>query len=250
MYKKKVINEGDIVLCTVKRILPHSVFVSLDEYTNKEGMIHISEISPGRIRTLRDFVKEGRKIICKILKIDRDHIDLSLRRVTTSVRINKLKEIKQEEKAEKLLKLIGTKLKKSLPDMYKEIGNEIIEHYNSLNSFFQEISENKQPEIKIEKKTLDIIKEQVKDKIKPQEVKVHGNLIITDYASNGVEHIKKSLSQENKDINIRYISAPKYKIEVISSDYKTAETILKKTTEEIINKIEKLGGKGEFKKHG
>ena len=45
-YKKKGFpNEGDIVLCKVTKILPHSVFAELLEYTNKEGMIHISEIS-------------------------------------------------------------------------------------------------------------------------------------------------------------------------------------------------------------
>src|SRR3989344_2587123 len=119
MYKKKGFpQEGEILLCTVKKILHHSVFVNLDEYTDKEGLIHISEISPGRIRTLSDFVKEGRKIICKVLKV------------------NKLTDIKQEEKSEKLLKLTGDKLKKTLPDMYKEIGYNILEHYGSLNQFF------------------------------------------------------------------------------------------------------------------
>lgn len=250
MYMKKTkMEEGAIVLCTVKKILPHSVFVSLDEYPNKEGMIHISEISPGRIRTLRDFVKEGKKIVCKILKIDKDHIDLSLRRVTTSVRINKLTELKQEEKAEKLLKMIGERLKKTLLDMYKEIGNDIIEQYGSLNSFFQEISENKKPELEMEKKTLEAIREIVKEKIKPPEVKVHGCLLLEDTSPNGIDHIKKALLIENKDTGISYISAPRYRIEVTSRDYKTAEAILKRATEEIISSIEKSGGKGEFK-HG
>ena len=69
-YKKKGFpEEGELLLCTVKKILYHSVFVDLDEYENKEGMIHISEVSPGRIRTLSDFVREGKKIICKVMNI-------------------------------------------------------------------------------------------------------------------------------------------------------------------------------------
>src|SRR3989344_2821655 len=97
--------EGDLVLCTVKRILYHSVFVSIDEYSNLEGMVHISEIAPGRIRNLRDYVKEGKRIVCKVLKIDAQtgNIDLSLRRVGTGLRMKKVAEYKQEEKAEKLL---------------------------------------------------------------------------------------------------------------------------------------------------
>src|SRR3989344_3656482 len=134
-YKKQGIpEEGDIITCTVKEISYHTVFVKLDEYENLEGMIHISEISPGRIRNLRDFVKEGKRIVCKVLKIrDKSHIELSLRRVTTSFRINKLAEYKQEEKAEKLLEQIGKRLKFSLEEMYKKVGYPAIEKFGTLN---------------------------------------------------------------------------------------------------------------------
>ena len=73
--------EGEIVLCTVKKILYHSIFATIDEYETLEGMLHISEVSPGRIRNIRDFVKEGKQIVCKVLKVDKvkGHIDLSLR---------------------------------------------------------------------------------------------------------------------------------------------------------------------------
>src|SRR3989344_4086814 len=255
MYKKKGFpQEGEILLCTVKKILPHSVFVNLDEYIDKEGLIHISEISPGRIRTLSDFVKEGKKIICKVLKVDKEkgHIDLSLRRVTTSVKVNKLTEIKQEEKSEKLLKLTGLKLKKTLQEMYKEVGYNILEQYGSLNQFFQDISKDKAPEIEIPKKTLEIITEIVKEKIKPQELKISGSLTLMDFKPNGIENIKKALlsTAEDKNIKIRYTSAPKYRVEVTSTDYKTAENILKNIVDKIIKEITKLGGTGEFQKDG
>ena len=55
-------------MVTVTKIEYHSVFVELDEY-GKTALIHISEISPGRIRNIRDFVKvEDKKIVCKVLK--------------------------------------------------------------------------------------------------------------------------------------------------------------------------------------
>ena len=57
-YKKNGLpNPNDFVICTVKNILHHSVFVNLDEYNNLEGLVHISEIAPGRIRNIRDFLK-------------------------------------------------------------------------------------------------------------------------------------------------------------------------------------------------
>src|SRR3989344_5495422 len=117
-YKKKDSPvESEIVLCTVKKVLPNSIFASLDEYINKEGLIHISEIAPGRIRNIRDYVKEGKTIVCKVIRVnvERGHIDLSLRRVSTSAKSTKLNSIKQEERHEKLLetaaKSLGTDLK-------------------------------------------------------------------------------------------------------------------------------------------
>ena len=72
LFKKQDFpEEGDLVLCTVTSVQFHSVFVDMDEY-GKGGMIHISEVSPGRIRNIRDFVKEGKKIVCKVLRINQE----------------------------------------------------------------------------------------------------------------------------------------------------------------------------------
>ena len=98
-----------------------------------------SEISPGRIRNIRDYVKEGKQIVCKILRIDKikGHIDLSIRRVNTTQKINKIKEFKQEQRAEKILELIGKELNNDLPKMYKELGHKLIEDYGSINNAFE-----------------------------------------------------------------------------------------------------------------
>ena len=71
---------GDIVLCTVDRIVGTVVFVKIKGYG--EGSIIMSEIAPGRIRNLRQYVVPKKQIVCKVLRISGDRIDLSLRRVT------------------------------------------------------------------------------------------------------------------------------------------------------------------------
>ena len=95
MYFKKqgFPREGEIVVCTVRKIMRTTVFVDLDGYINREGIIHISEISPGRIRTIRDYVKEGKKVVCKVLRKNERYgnLDLSIRRVTTGQKLKKLK---------------------------------------------------------------------------------------------------------------------------------------------------------------
>ena len=100
--------EGELVLCTVTKIFGHSVFVTVDEY-NRSGMINISEVSPGRIRNLRDFVVEGKKIVCFVLRVNQEkgHIDLSLRRVNDNQKRKKLESMQLEQKAEKMLEFVA-----------------------------------------------------------------------------------------------------------------------------------------------
>ncbi len=49
--------------------------------TINEGLLHVSEISSSWIRNIRDFVREGQKMVLKVLRVDleKGHIDLSLR---------------------------------------------------------------------------------------------------------------------------------------------------------------------------
>jgi len=253
-YKKKGYPEsGEIVICTVKKVLPHSIFCYIDEYEGKEGMIHISEVSPGRIRNIRDYVKEGKKVICKVLKIDLDkgHIDLSLRRVNQAQKINKNQSYKQEQKAEKLLELVGKNLKKTLGDMYKEIGHKLIEDYDSLYESFQEIVANPDliKELKLDKKLEKELLETVLDKIKAPEYKITAIIKLELHTTDAIETIKKLFSKiEKEGIEVFYISAPKYKIEIIAEDYQTAEEELEEIQEFLEKEVKKLKGIIEFKR--
>ena len=256
-YKKEGLpEEGELTVCTVKKILPHSVFVNLDEYENKEGMVHISEIAPGRIRTVRDYVREGKQIVFKVINIDlkKQHIDLSIRRVTTQLRINKLASYKQEDKAEKLLIAIGKKFNKTPKQIYDEVVSKAIEENGSLNEFFQNIvSEGKKviESLNIDKKIEDLLFTTISEKIKPPEVIVKGEFTLTTYEPDGIDSIKKLLNAvTDPNAKLSYISAPKYRIEVKSNNYKTAESILKQITDSILNGAKKLKIIAEFNKVG
>src|SRR3989344_7401168 len=86
---------GDIVLCTVDRIVGTTVFVHIEGHG--EGSIVFSEVAPGRIRNIRDYVVPKKKIVCKVLRISGDRIDLSFRRVTQKEQ----KELKEKNKEER-----------------------------------------------------------------------------------------------------------------------------------------------------
>jgi|TARA_Y100000310_G_scaffold186143_2_gene186205 translation initiation factor 2 subunit 1 len=222
--------ENEIVLCTVKKILPHGIFVSLDEYESKEGLIHISEISPGRVRNIRDFVKEGKRIVCKILRMsrERNHIDLSLRRVNQAQRINKNIEYKQEQKAEKILEVTGKELKLPLEDLYKKVGDKLIENYGSLYNGFEEMSENNDllKDLNLDKKIESTLLKFIKERIKKREIKLSASLTLSSINSKGIEIIKatlKALEDKHSNIKIKYIGAPKYQLTLIADNYKIAE---------------------------
>ena len=253
-YKKQNYPERDeIVICTVKKILPSSIFVDLDEY-GKEAMIHISEIAPGRIRNIRDYVKENKKIVCKILNVDKakGYIDLSLRRVNQAQRISKNKEYKQEQKAERILEDIAKKLDMDLKTIYEKAGYSIINAYGNLTPFFYDIVNDKVDfkKLNIPNNIANTLSEIVKDKIKPIEVNIAGIIKLESDASDGIDLIKKTLEHINNinknAIKITYVGAPRYRIVIRAKDYKTAESILKEATSSGIEFMKKLKGKVEF----
>lgn len=258
-YKKKGLpGEGEYILCTVKKILFHSVFVSLDEYQHKEGMIHISEVSPGRIRNLRDYVKEGKKLVCKVLRVkhDRGQVDLSLRRVSVAMRKKKNAELKQEQKAEKIMEIVAKKMNIDMKALYENFGNKIWEEYGSLNQFFQDVtSDEASLEDFVPQKYISSLAEVIKEKIKLQTIEIERNLELRSESSNGIELIKETLKKaielaksKNYDVKISYISAPHYNIKVSSLDYKDAERAMEEVTSAAIEFITSKKGYGEVKK--
>jgi translation initiation factor 2 subunit 1 len=245
--------EGEVVLCTVTKINPNSVFVNLNEY-DKSGMIHISEISPGRIRNIRDYVLEGKVIVCKILGVNQEkgYIDLSLRRVNEALRRNKLEQIKLEQKAEKIIELAAQTLKKDTKEIYNLIAKPILENYLYVYEAFTEVAQDK---IKIEdlyvpKEYSKELEELIRKRFKVEKIPVEGILKIQTYADDGIELIKKLLKEVEKTPNstVMYLGAGAYKIRVDSEDVKKDEKMLDKKIEELIAEVEKANGTATFVK--
>ena len=65
------IKEGSIVRGKVTGIQPYGAFVQLSDEC--QGLIHISELSDGYVKDIRDFVNIGQYIDVKILKFDSDN---------------------------------------------------------------------------------------------------------------------------------------------------------------------------------
>lgn len=81
---------GDVVEGTVTGIAPFGVFVDIG--VGKDGLVHISELSEGRIDKAEDAVEVGQSYTFKLLEVDAEgtRISLSLRRAQRAQRMQKL----------------------------------------------------------------------------------------------------------------------------------------------------------------
>lgn len=235
LYRKEGLPEEDeIVLCKVTKIFPNSVFVDLLEYADS-ALIHISEISPGRIRNLRDYVTLGKQIVCKVLRVDQatGHIDLSLRRVNSTQQREKLEEIKQELKAETLLQNLAKKLGLPFKDLYQKVIAQVFPGYSYLYLCFRDVvsGEADLEKLGLEKKIAQELTQAILDKFKPPKITLSGEIRLQTYASDGLEKIKKTLLDLQKispHLSLFYLGAGRYKLSLEDYEYKPAEKNLKK----------------------
>ena len=244
---------GEIVIATIKKTGDHGAYVSLDEYDNIQGFLHISEIAPGWVRKVTRYVKEGDKKVLLVKKIqeDRAEIDLSLKQISKEQRKKKLLEVKRFEKEQGILKNIQDKVKLSSEEV-DDLEEKLLSKYKSIYDAIIEIGTkniNVIDDLEISEKIKKTIDELSK-KIKLPSVEIRGILEMTNNKSNGIEIIRKILldaikESQNEKIEILYLGAPKYRLSIIAQDFKTAE----KTLKPILEKIEKNASKqsGTFK---
>jgi translation initiation factor 2 subunit 1 len=237
----------ELILCTVTAIQYHSVFCSLDEYGGRTGMIHISEIAPGRIRNIREFVEVGKKVVCKVLRIDHEkgHIDLSLRRVSVLQRQQKLNQLKQEQIAEKILEYAAKQCNEQPGKLHEQIMAKVTGKYNSIFSLFEAVAlgDESLDKLGIDPATVKHICEAIKTRIKPPKIFIDGDIMLSSYAPEGVELIKMALAEAEKvqdnHLMIRYKGAGIYHIHIEGKDYKSAEKTLKKAVDACVGYAEK-----------
>ena len=244
---------GEIVIATIKKTGDHGAYVSLDEYDNIQGFLHISEIAPGWVRKVTKYVKEGDKKVLLVKKIqaNRAEIDLSLKQISKEQRKKKLLDVKRFEKEQGILKNIQDKVKLSSEEV-DDLEEKLLSKYKSIYDAIIEIGTkniNVIDDLEISEKIKKTIDELSK-KIKLPSVEIRGILEMTNNKSNGIEIIRKILldaikESQNEKIEILYLGAPKYRLSIIAQDFKTAE----KTLKPILEKIEKNTSKqnGTFK---
>jgi len=258
---------GELVICTVRELENFGAFVTLEEYGDKEGLIHIAQVSSGWVKHLRDHVREGQKIVCKVLYVDarRGHIDLSLKAVKDGQKRQRIKEWKNEKKAKKWLNLAlvapPSKLRMSKEEL-EAIEITLLDAYGSLYDVFEDVvrvGKKAVLELGINEEQADAIHEVALANVKLPSVQINGYVELKCPLPDGVEIIKEALMKAEEVIKTKpagttngtsvecfYIGAPRYKIRVKAPNYKEAESVLSDAANTAIEEIKGNAGSGKF----
>ncbi len=246
--------EGEFVVATVKNIHPYGAFLILDEYPGKEGFMHISEVASTWVKNIRDYIKEGQKIVAKVIRVDpsKGHIDLSLKRVNQQQRKAKLQEFKRAQKAENLLKMAAEKLGKDFNTAWREVWAPLEEEYGEVYAAFEDAAQNGIDVLRdiIPEEWLAPLEEIVTSYVEVPTVTIDAEFEITVPKPNGIEIIREALikardraNKENEiEVKFTYQGAPRYRIDITAPDYYKAEEVLESIAEEILRVIKEAGG--------
>jgi len=122
---------GELVVGDVDEIADFGVFVDLDEYEDKRGLCHISEVASGWIKNVRDHVREGQTVVAKVLDVDEsaNQIDLSIKDVNEHQRKDKIQDWKNSQKADNwMLIALGEDVD---DDRYTAVANALLVEFDS-----------------------------------------------------------------------------------------------------------------------
>jgi len=246
---------GDLAIATVKRVVDYGAYVRLDEYEGIEGLIHISEISTTWVKNIREHVREGQKLVLKVLRVDRERgqVDLSLRRVTGREKTDKMLEWKRGKKADSIIKGAGERLKADpeTAEKMRLLLNEKLE--NPYEAFQEAVEEGEEvfTKLGVPADWAAALTEVSKSKVKLEKASLTATVELTCKGPEGIEAIRAALSSAKKvkkpkgaTIQIYAIGAPRYRIEATTREYSEAEALLNLAVDEATNTLKSYGGEG------
>ena len=232
---------GEVVICTVREITSHGIYVNLDQYGGMNGFLHVSEISTGWVRNIERVAKPQQRLVLKVIRADRvrREIDLSLRQVTNEERRAKVIEWKREERALAIMSVVQKQLNldeehlRNYVAKLEELSGTLYEALESAAKKGEKAfaSSDLPPEV------VKTIVEVASERIVPPKYEVGALVEISSRMPNGIEQVKKTLlaatGSSSAEVKITYAGAPKYRVRITADDYKQAEKVLNNVLEKI-----------------
>ncbi|MFB6161300.1 MAG: translation initiation factor IF-2 subunit alpha [Haloferacaceae archaeon] len=249
--------KGELVVGKVDDIEDFGVFVDLEEYENKRGLVHVSEVASGWIKNVRDHVTEGSTVVAKVLDVDEgsQQIDLSLKDVNEHQRKDKIQEWKNEQKADNWMTIaFGEDVS---DERYAAVANALLAEFETMYDAFEAAAihgAEALEDVDLEAEARDAIVETARENVSVPYVTVTGYVDLECPAGDGVDRIEEALGAaegngeipDEVELTVSYVGAPEYRIRVRAPDYKTAESELEASADRAREAIEAAGGTAQY----
>ncbi len=248
---------GELVVGRVDEIEDFGVFIDLLEYEDKRGLCHISEVASGWIKNVRDHVGVDQRVVAKVLDVDESaqQIDLSLKDVNDHQRKEKIQDWKNEQKADNWMEIA---FGDDIPDeTYAAIANALLAEFGSLYDGFEAAAirgREALADVDISEEEAAAIVETARENVSVPYVTVTGYVDLEVPSGDGVDAIREALQAaegngeipEEASLEVTYVGAPEYRIEVQAPDYKTAEAELEASAQRAVAVADERDGTGSF----
>lgn len=148
-----------------------------------------------------------------------------------------------------MLAMVGKKLGISVDEIYEKLGYELQETFGYIFTAFNLALEDPEKLIRrgVDQKYVKIMEEVAKETIQKKEVKIKAILELKFFTDDGVNRIKEFLNSlhDKYKWEIKYISAPRYNIEIKTNNPKKTEKDMREKLTQEITKIK--NGEASFK---
>lgn len=247
---------NELVVATVKRVEEHGVIAELEEYDGLEAYIPRGHVASGRIKDIRDFVKEGDRVVGRVIRADRarQQVDLSLRYVSKDQAERKLREWKERSRALSLIRVAAMRAGVRDPEgVAKRTLAKIEDAYESALEALEDALSH--PDLlgrlgvprDVAERLIPLIREQLKPPLYIKEV----TLRLISTAPNGVEIIRNallrgtSIQSEKVSIEAFTAGAPRYVVRVSSRDPSLVRRMATTATKRVLEEVRSSGGRAE-----
>ncbi len=247
---------GEIVICTITKVLDYGVFVELTERNNLKGFIHISQVATGWIKNIRNFVREGQVRAARVISIntEKNQIDLSLTKVFAHEEKARIEEWKQGKRNRKFIEILAQENKQGFEKVWEQVAVPLIDEYGTFQESLNAIALGKEHALKtVPKEWQQPLLKLVEKHVTVQQKSVSGTLSLLSLAPNGVEVIKEALRKakspsKDAEVIISYSGAGKFLLKVSTYDFKESEKILHNISNQVLDAIKEKKGTGKFEK--
>lgn len=248
-WHKDAPDEGDYVVVTVTDVDKNSAYADLEEYEDKRGLIHISEVARSWIQDVSKELSEGEKTVAQVVEIDDGSINLSLKRVNEKQKKDAMARWNKEKKAESFLEELADRLDMSMDETYEKVGFKLQKEFGtSFTGFEISVGEEEKLLELFDEETVEAIQEVARENINLKQEKFEGEITLEFEQGDGVQRIREAFEDLGDAVEAKYVSAPKYSITAWGRNTELAKKRMDKAVDAVREKAEELDGEFEFSK--